>query len=122
MPNWPADVNDVWLLNQAALDVANQISDIGNTETHYEFRRGKFAHIACFAHQSETEKFISGMDTRGASSNMQWMVSSLDNSQDHRTATGGSVNPGNRSYAATVWACCTSTIEISAGQNITVIF
>jgi hypothetical protein len=121
VPNWPADVNDVWLLNQSALDIANQISDVGSVETHYEFRRGKFAHISCFAHQAETEKFISGMDTRGASSNMQWMVSGLDNGTDHRSATGGT-GSGSRTYAATVWACCTSTIEISAGQNITVIF
>jgi hypothetical protein len=123
MPSWPADVNDVWLLNQSALDIANQISDVGNVETHYEFRRGKFAHITCFCHQAETEKFISGLDTRGASSNMQWMVNTLDVGTDHRNALGYA-NSDNRArtYAATVWACCTSTIEISAGQNITVIF
>jgi hypothetical protein len=129
VPSWPADVNDVWLLNQSALDVANQISDVGNVETHYEFRRGKFAHIACFCHQAETEKFISGLDTRGASSNMQWMLSNLDTGTDHRNGSGqgadrnfGGATMASRNYVATVWACCTSSVEISAGQNITVIF
>jgi len=116
IPSWPADVNDVWLLNQAALDLTNQISDVGLAERHYEFRRGRFAHIASFAHHAETEKFISGLDTRGASSNMQWMVMGLPSTIDP-------IKPGEElKYNATVWACCTSTIEISAGQNITVIF
>lgn len=122
VPTWPADVNDVWTLNQAALDIANQISDIGNSETHYEFRRGKFAHIVSFNHHAETEKFISGLDTRGASSNMQWMVNGLSQPNNWRTVTGGTPGTGKVEYNATVWACCTSTIEISAGQNITVIF
>lgn len=122
VPTWPADVNDVWMLNQAAMDIANQISDVGNSETHYEFRRGKFAHIVAFNHHAETEKFISGLDTRGASSNMQWMVNGLSQPNNWRTVTGGSPGTGKVEYNATVWACCTSTIEISAGQNITVIF
>lgn len=126
IPTWPADVNDVWLLNQAAMDIANQISDVGNAASHYEFRRGKFAHITCLCHHAETEKFITGLDTRGASSNMQWMVSGLDSFQDWRRWTGyapdAALPAGQLRYNATVWACCTSTIEISAGQNITVIF
>jgi hypothetical protein len=119
VPNFPAGVDDVWTLNQAALDLANDIGDVGTTQTHYEFRRGKFAHIACFCHHGEQEKFISGLDTRGASSNMQWMVNGLSGAMKDFSTTG---NPLVGNYMAFVWACCTSTIEISAGQNIVVIF
>ena len=119
VPNFPAGVDDVWTLNQAAMDLANNIGDIGTTQTHYEFRRGKFAHIVCFCHHGEQEKFISGLDTRGASSNMQWMVSGLSSDlKDLGNATETKIEK----YVAHVWACCTSTIEISAGQNIVVIF
>jgi hypothetical protein len=118
IPTWPADVNDVWCLNQASLDLANSINNTGNTATTYEFRRGKFCHITCFNHHAETEKFISGLDTRGASSNMYWSVQGLANGvNDPKTQ-----NTQISSYQAMVWACVTSTIEISAGQNITIIF
>lgn len=123
VPTWPADANDVWLLNQAALDIADAIGDVGNVSTHYEFRRGKFAHITCFNHHAETEKFISGLDTRGASSNMQWMVQNMLAPNEWRNKDGTTSNvSGKVTYNATVWACCTSTLEISAGQNIVVIF
>jgi hypothetical protein len=118
IPTWPADVNDVWTLNQASLDLANSITNTGNTSTTFEFRRGKFAHITCFNHHAETEKFISGLDTRGASSNMYWSVQGLAaNAYDPKTQTTFLNN-----YQAMVWAAVTSTIEISAGQNITIIF
>ena len=117
VPTWPADVNDVWILNQAALDVASSLGGNGNVQSHFEWRRGKFAHITCFNHHSDTEKFISGLDTRGASANMMWTVSGLDT-----THLLGSDASTIKNYMATVWGVCTSTISISAGQNITVIF
>lgn len=116
VPTWPADVNDVWALNQAALDVANSISNTGNISTTYEFRRGKFAHITCFNHHAESEKFISGLDTRGASANMAWSVQGIPTIIDTKTQTGMTT------FQAMIWGCCTSTIELSAGQNITIIF
>ena len=119
VPNFPAGVDDVWTLNQAAMDLANNIGDVGTTQSHYEFRRGKFAHIVCFSHHGEQEKFISGLDTRGASSNMQWMINGLGDDLND-LSTSSVTKLGN--YIAHVWACCTSTIEISAGQNIVVIF
>jgi hypothetical protein len=116
VPTWPADVNDVWALNQSALDVANSISNLGNISTTYEFRRGKFAHITCFNHHAETEKFISGLDTRGASANMAWSVQGIPTLVDTKTGSGMST------FQAMIWGVCTSTIELSAGQNITIIF
>lgn len=141
-PTWPANVTECALLARAAWDVANDTSGVGRIDTLAKWRNGMFALVQSFNHHAEADKMISGLDTRGASSNMQFMFSGL-------VAATGSVNydPNGvcamNTYsagstdeftydslmhgaatgtAAIVWAITTSTLEISAGQNIVVIF
>jgi hypothetical protein len=135
-PTWQATVDEVEALTKAAWD---KCSDLKNTQgqiyTKEYFRALAFAHVICLKHHSEEEKIISGLDTRGASSMMQWMVSNLNrptrsaqrliDAQNAVRAAGAplitAVN-GQGSKNASIWACCTSTIEFSAGQNATIIF
>lgn len=141
-PTWPANVTEAALLARSAWDLANDSSGVGRIDTLPKWRNGMFALVQSFNHHAEADKMISGLDTRGASSNMQFMFSGLIpatgqvgydpngictvnsysagatdeftyDSLQHGTASG---------TAAIVWAMTTSTLEISAGQNIVVIF
>lgn len=112
-PTWPANVTEAEMLTKAAFDLAGDVSAVGSLQTRGDYRDENFAFVQCLKHHSETEKIISGLDTRGAASNMQFMLSNM---------VLALANNLTVPYVAEVFAMCTSTIEISAGQNVTVIF
>lgn len=118
-PTWPATVDEARILTQNAFDIAGDVANIGTNQQDTHFQNGGFVFAQCFKHHGEGAKIISGLDTRGASSNMQFDVS------DPETATlydtNGNLKPESK-LTCTIWAACTSTLEISAGQNVTVIF
>lgn len=118
-PTWPASVNEAQSLTRSALDLANDISGAGRVTTKGKYRNGMFAFIQAFAHHAETDKVISGLDTRGASSNMQFMVNGLTAIVDAELY-GAAATTTN--YHSMIWAATTSSLEISAGQNAVVIF
>lgn len=118
-PTWPASVDDAYILTRAALDLAGDYTDTGTCTTMEQYRNGRFLFAQCFKHQAEMDKVISGMDTRGASSNMQFTVNGI-NALPVNTDFGTSSNTSN--YQNIIWAACTSSLEISAGQNVVVIF
>lgn len=66
---------------------------------------------------------ISGLDTRGASNNMQFNAMNLETRQRYQLDSSGNVmRDDNSKLVCTIWAACTSTLEISAGRNVTTIF
>lgn len=141
-PTWPANVNEAALLTRAAWDLANDASGVGRIDQSSKWRNGMFAFVQSFNHHAEADKMISGLDTRGASSNMQFMFSGLIPATGQVTYDANGVCYMTNYYAgstdeyiydsfqhgaqsgcaAIVWALTTSTLEISAGQNIVVIF
>jgi hypothetical protein len=121
-PSWPANVNECYALSRAAFDVSGDIGDCGMIQSMNQYRNDAFALVQCYQHQAEGEKVISGLDTRGASSNTAFMLSGIFTPNDTGTdATFGHLGSGNGA-TATVWALTTSTLEISVGQNVIVIF
>jgi hypothetical protein len=121
-PTWQANVDEIEALTKSAWDLTSDLKETcGSIYNKEIFRSKAFAHIVCLKHHSGDEKIISGLDTRGASSMMQWMVSGL-NRPTPTAAAAGSTVPGSGQKNASIWACCTSTLEFSAGQNVTVVF
>jgi hypothetical protein len=119
VPTWPASVNEVQALTRAAFDLASDSTDKGRIVTTNQFRHDAFAFVQNFAHNSDGEKIISGKDTRG-DGRMSFIANNLvmplgtDPTYDHIADPYG--------VQTTVWALTTSTLQISAGQNIAVIF
>lgn len=110
-PTWPANLQDQYILTRAAFDLVKTRRQIGKIRTQDEYAGKAFSFVQCFKHHTgldSPDMIISGLDTRGASSNMALMVK------------GGGT--GTDQLNATVWAICTSTLEVSAGQNIVTIF
>jgi len=116
VPTFPADVESAYALTVAALDQLGFKTQAGDAiQTGVDWAHGCFGFVQCFAWQGEKDKIISGLDTRGASSNMAMILSN---------SGIGMAAPVVAPVTAqcTIWASCTSTLEISAGQNVTVIF
>jgi hypothetical protein len=141
-PTWPANVNECAILSRNAWDMCNETLGFGRIDNMQKWRNGMFALVQSFNHHAEADKVISGLDTRGASSNMMFMVSNMIAATGTTpVVTAGNPNLGTYSAGMTddfiydianhgavngvnciVWALTTSTLEISAGQNIVVIF
>jgi hypothetical protein len=126
-PTWSANIDEVEMLTKSAWDQAADIKETcGSVYNKAHFRGKTFAHVICLKHHSEGEKIISGLDTRGASSLMQWMVNGLNRptaaayKQYDQTGVLPPAGAGNKNCS--IFACCTSTIEFSAGQNATIVF
>lgn len=122
-PTWPATVDEARILTMNAFDISGDVTNIGQVQPDVVFQNGGFVFAQNFAHHGEGSKVISGLDTRGASSNMQFDVHDPDvltRWSPTDTSTAGQV--ANAKLTCTIWAACTSTLEISAGQNVTVIF
>jgi hypothetical protein len=115
------------MLTKSAWDQAADIKETcGSVYNKAHFRGKCFAHVICLKHHSEGEKIISGLDTRGASSLMQWMVNGLNRptaaAYKRYEQSGQLPPPGDGNKNCSIFACCTSTIEFSAGQNATIVF
>jgi len=122
MPSWPVNVDEAYALTKAAFDQARWRPTQGNgVPIKYAglYRDGLFAFVQAFNHHAEQDKIISGLDTRGASSNMAFAVynANVVGLLPNQTTEGryGQVQ-------VVIWAKTTSTIEISAGQNVVTIF
>jgi hypothetical protein len=137
VPTWPANINEAYALSRAAWDKIASRKHIGRQDSTTAWRNGQFAFVQCFKHHDgDGDRIISGLDTRGASSNMQYMISGCEAGCSTYNAVAGvagapGVGPtpiyrdvlsGNGQYMITVWACTTSTLEISAGQNMVTIW
>lgn len=120
-PSWPANVNEAKLLTANAFDIAGDVTNIGQNQLDVNYENGGFVFAQCFMHHGETDKIISGLDTRGASSNMQFDVHNPETATRYDNSAEG-VQIDNSKLICTIWAATTSTLEISAGQNITTIF
>lgn len=115
MPTWPVSVNEAYMLTRAAFDLASDYSGAGGkVQNINDYKYGRFVFAQAFNHHSETDKIISGLDTRGASSNMSFQIDSA----------GIGTSPAHFVPSAQifVWAVTTSTLEVGPGQNVTVIF
>jgi hypothetical protein len=126
-PTWSANIDEVEMLTKSAWDQAADIKETcGSVYNKAHFRGKCFAHVICLKHHSEGEKIISGLDTRGASSLMQWMVNGLNRptaaAYKRYEQSGQLPPPGDGNKNCSIFACCTSTIEFSAGQNATIVF
>jgi len=108
VPSFPANVDEAHALTLAALDLNADKNDVGHAQNYLQYRQGQFAFVQNFAHHGESENVISGLDTRGASSNMYFAMENLDISS-------------GKAYQVTIYAVTTATLEISAGQNVTLI-
>jgi len=114
MPTWPVTVNEAYMLTRAAFDLASDYSGAGGkVRTINDYKYGRFVFAQAFNHHSETDKIISGLDTRGASSNMSFSI-------DSAGLSGNGIQPSSAQIF--VWAITTSTLEVGPGQNVTVIF
>lgn len=111
-PTWPANVDQAYALSRAALDqVKHGPSNLNAVRAMGSYRDGLFAFIQAFNHHDgEGERVISGLDTRGASSNIDFMLNDI--------YTDGTVTK----YQVLLFAETTSSMEVEAGQNITLIF
>lgn len=118
-PSWPATVDEARLLLMNAFDIAGDVTNIGMNQLDSHFQNGGFMFVQSFMHHGETDKIISGLDTRGASSNMQFDAYNLETRQLYDNS---GTQDQNGKLVCTIWAACTSTLEISAGQNVTTIF
>lgn len=120
-PTWPVNVDEARIVSMMALDQSGQIANVGLNKLDSEYQNGSFAFVQSFRHHSEGEKIISGLDTRGAASNMEFMV----HDPDVQTAYDR-IDPvrswDKAKLMCMIWAACTSSLEISAGQNVQVIF
>jgi hypothetical protein len=126
-PTWSANIDEIEMLTKSAWDQAADIKETcGGIYNKAHFRGKTFAHVVCLKHHSEGEKIISGLDTRGASSMMQWMVSGLNRpttaAVKRAIKDGHHATVGEGAKNCSIFACCTSTIEFSAGQNATIVF
>jgi len=116
VPTFPADVESAYALTVAALDQLGFKTQAGDAiQTAVDWSHGCFGFVQCFAWQGEKDKIISGLDTRGASSNMAMILSNSGIGMPAPVVAPVTAQ-------CTIWASCTSTLEISAGQNVTVIF
>jgi hypothetical protein len=121
MPSWPVSVDEAHALTLSAFD--NNKRRSGNyrgtsmLKLPGEYRDGNFLFAQALNHHTEQDKIISGMDTRGASSNMAFSVND---------ANAGNSSVSDQGQYGTVQALIiaksTSTLEISAGQNVVPIF
>jgi len=120
LPSWPVTVDEAHCLTRAAFD---QVKHRPTQHNGYSFptapsyRDGVFAFAQSLKHHDEMDKIISGLDTRGASSNMQFAVMNANCGNTTATSEGQ-----YSSVQCLIFAMCTSTIEISAGQNVVTIF
>jgi hypothetical protein len=119
-PSWPVSVDEAHMLTRAAFDRnkerATMLQGYG-FPTAAAYRDGLFAFAQAFKHHDENDKIISGLDTRGASSNMHFAIF------DANVGTGNAADEGGYSQVqCLIFAICTSTLEISAGQNVVTIF
>lgn len=114
-PTWPASFTDQFLLTRAAFDNVKTHKCVGRVRGEDDYLYNAYSFVQCFKHHvghDSGDMIISGLDTRGASSNMALLVKGMG-------AASGDASVG---WNATVFALCTSTLEISAGQNIVTIF
>jgi hypothetical protein len=122
MPSWPVNVDEAHALTRGAFDQVKSLP--GNPRNNsYQFptvasyRDGTFVFAQSLKHHDEEDKIISGLDTRGASSNMHFAVS------DANVGVNDASNEGAYSQVQMlIFAMTTSTLEISAGQNVVTIF
>jgi len=122
MPSWPVNVDEAYALTKAAFDQARWRPTQGNgypIKYAGEYRDGLFAFVQAFNHHAEQDKIVSGLDTRGASSNMAFAVS---DSAVQGTVSTPAVEGLYSQVQVMIWAKTTSSIEISAGQNVVTIF
>lgn len=123
-PTWPASVPEAYALTRAAFDQIHTKDAIGAIDGLTKYTRGSFAFAQCFKHHAgynSPDTIISGLDTRGASSNMALIL----NGTRLTVGEGAVVSdlpPADIPWNVIVWACCTSTLEVSAGQNVVTIF
>lgn len=119
VPTWPVTVGEAYALTRAALDLASDYSGSGgNVRSLWDYKWGRFLFAQAFKHHAESEKIISGLDTRGASSNMSFTIqNSAAGDTSVATSDGNTLNA-----IVTVYAMTTSTLEVGPGQNVTVIF
>lgn len=118
VPTWPVSVEEAYPLTRAALDLASDYSGSGgNVRRLWDYKWGRFLFAQAFKHHAEAEKIISGLDTRGASSNMSFTVNNSQAGSSTSTSDSSTLNA-----IITVFAMTTSTLEVGAGQNVTVIF
>jgi hypothetical protein len=131
VPTWPANISEAYALTRAAWDKIATRKHCGRHDSVTAWRNGQFGFTQCFKHHDgDGDRIISGLDTRGASSNMQFMISGCEAPCSTYNATGTvGTTPiyrdgitGNGQYIITIWACTTSTLEISAGQNMVTIW
>lgn len=114
-PTWPASFTDQYLLTRAAFDHTKTHKCVGRVRTEGDYLDRAYSFVQCFKHHvghDSGDMIISGLDTRGASSNMALLVKGMGPASSDATV----------GWNATVFALCTSTLEISAGQNIVTIF
>lgn len=113
VPTWPVTVDEAYVLTRGAFDLVSDDKNTGHIQYPQQYRDGQFVFAQAFDHHGDGEKIISGIDTRGASSNMAFAAENLN------VGTGN----GNAysSVQCTIWALTTATLEISAGQNVTLI-
>lgn len=124
MPSWPATVDEAYVLTRAALDAPSKRDASAHVPGLDEYRNGKFAFVQAFNHQAGGERIISGLDTRGASSNMSFDIYNSNAGTVFNDGVDGTVaeTNGTKKYQVMIFVEATSTLEISAGQNITTIF
>lgn len=110
-PTWPANTDQAYALTKAALDQVEDKEGYGLVRAMQHYRNGLFTFVQAFNHHDgEGERVISGLDTRGASSNIDWMLND--------TIAG----TGDKKFQVMLFAEATSSMEVEAGQNITLIF
>lgn len=120
MPSFPVSVDEAHALTRAAFDQVKRrpTQHDGNLmNSAAAYRDGTFAFAQSLKHHDEMDKIISGLDTRGASSNMQFAVMDGDIGNNSAAAEGDYTQ-----VQCLIIAMCTSTLEISAGQNVVTIF
>lgn len=123
MPSWPASVEEAYVLTRAALDAYSKRDASAHIPELDQYKNGKFAFIQAFNHQANGERIISGLDTRGASSNMSFDVYNSDAGLVFVDNADGTPSATElKKYQVMIYVETTSTLEISAGQNITTIF
>lgn len=121
MPSWPVSVDEAHALTLSAFDYNKtrrmNARGLATLATPSEYRDGNFVFAQALNHHAEQDKIISGMDTRGASSNMAFSVNDAN--------VGNSSGADEGEYGTVqvlLIAKATSTLEISAGQNVVPIF
>jgi hypothetical protein len=120
MPSWPVNVDETHALTRAAMDQVHwRPTNAQGAFLQFPsvYRDNVFLFAQALNHHAEQDKIISGMDTRGASSNMAFSV------MDANVGVNSPAGQGAYSQVQVLlFALATSTLEISAGQNVQVIF